>query len=186
MGAAHGPYLDGQGRYINQDVDPADAGDGVGTLLAYLERQRATMAWKCGGLDAAALRATHPPSSLTLGGVLKHLARFEDDMSTEWLQGEPQLPPWNAVDWENDHEWDWRTAAEDEPAELYARWQAAVDRSRDLFARAASQPAGSRPTEAPSLTYILCNMIEEYARHNGHADLIRESVDGLVGQDPPT
>jgi hypothetical protein len=185
MAADRGPFLDAQGRFIPQDVDPADAGDGVATLLGYLERQRATMAWKCGGLDAAGLRATHPPSVLTLGGVMKHLARFEDDMSTEWLAGEPQLAPWNEIDWSTDHAWDWRSASDDEPAELYARWQAAVDRSRARFAAAADRPAGSRPADAPSLTYILLNMIEEYARHNGHADLIRESVDGLVGQDPP-
>ena len=191
MGAEQGPYLDAHGRYIAQDVDPADAGDGVGTLLAYLERQRATLAWKCGGLDAAGLRATHPPSSLTLGGVLKHLARFEDDMSTEWLSGEPQLAPWNAVDWENDHEWDWRTAADDEPLALYARWRDAVARSRALFAAAMAdggpaRRAGGPDSPAPSLRYILLNMIEEYARHNGHADLIREAIDGRVGHDPPS
>ena len=178
-------YLDAQGRYVASDVDPSDAGDQVGTLLSYLERQRATFAWKSGGLDAAGLSATHPPSSMTLGGMLKHLARFEDDMSTEWLSGEPQLAPWNAVDWDADHAWDWRTAGEETPAQLYTRWQEAVDRSRTLFAAAAADP-DARPSEAPSLSYILVNMIEEYARHNGHADLIRESVDGLVGHDPPT
>jgi hypothetical protein len=185
MVAEHRPFLDEQGRYVGRDVDPTDAGDAVATLLGFLERQRATLAWKVGGLDRAGLRATHPPSALTLGGALKHLARFEDDMSTEWLAGEPQLPPWSDVDWSSDHAWDWRTAADDEPADLYGRWQAAVDRSRERFAEAAAWQVGSRPAEAPSLTYILVNMIEEYARHNGHADLIRESIDGLVGQDPP-
>jgi len=175
-------YLDANGRYVARDVDPADAGDEVATLLGFLERQRATMAWKCAGLDAAGLRATHPPSVLTLAGVLKHLARFEDDMSTEWLSGRPQRPPWDAVDWAKDPTWDWRTAGDDPPAELYAGWQAAVDRSRALFAAAATKPPRSRPTGAPSLTYILANMIEEYARHNGHADLIRESVDGATGE----
>jgi len=185
MGAERVTYLDAQGRYVARDVDPEDAGDQLGTLLGYLERQRATLAWKCGGLDADGLRATHPPSSMTLGGMLKHLARFEDDMSTEWLSGEPQRAPWNEVDWAADHAWDWRTAGEESPSQLYARWQEAVDRSRALFAAAVAKPAGARPSEAPSLSYILVNMIEEYARHNGHADLIRESVDGLVGNDPP-
>jgi len=178
-------YLDAQGRYVARDVDPSDAGDQVATLLGFLERQRATLAWKCGDLDSAGLGATHPPSSMTLGGALKHLARFEDDMSTEWLRGLPQLAPWNAVDWDTDHASDWRTAGEEAPSELYARWQSAVDRSRALFATAVATPDRARPAAAPSLTYILVNMIEEYARHNGHADLIRESVDGLVGNDPP-
>src|SRR5687767_14483661 len=177
-GAERVTFLDAQGRYVAGDHEPSDAGDQVATLLGFLERQRATFAWKAGDLDAARLGANHPPSSMTLGGMLKHLARFEDDMSTEWLRGQPQRAPWNEVDWAADHAWDWRTASEDAPHQLYARWQEAVDRSRALFAEAVTR-SDARPEEAPSLSYILVNMIEEYARHNGHADLIRESVDGL-------
>ena len=177
-------YLDAQGRYVGGNPDPRDTGVEMTTLLDYLERQRATLAWKCGGLGAAQLRSTLGTSSMTLGGMLKHLARFEDDMATEWLNGQPQLAPWDAVDWDADHDWDWRTAAEDSPEQLYRRWQEAVDRSRARFAEAVASDE-ARPAGAPSIAYILINMIEEYARHNGHADLIRESVDGLVGHDPP-
>jgi hypothetical protein len=173
--------------------EPLIAGDEAATLLNFLERQRATFAWKTGGLDASGLRATLSPSALTLGGMLKHLARFEDDMSTEWLHGRQQLPPWNTVDWDSDHDWDWRSATDDSPAQLYALWHDAVARSRALLAEALAGGDPGRPgttitnarTELPSLRYILINMIEEYARHNGHADLIRESIDGLVGHDPP-
>lgn len=171
--------------------EPPIAGDEAAILLGFLERQRATFAWKTGGLDAEGLRATLGPSSMTLGGMLKHLARFEDDMSTEWLFGQEQRPPWNSVDWEADHDWDWRTAADDSPEQLYALWGDAVARSRALFAEALAERGPEWPGAAgsidgpPSLRYILINMIEEYARHNGHADLIRESVDGLVGHDPP-
>jgi hypothetical protein len=127
---------------------------------------------------------------MTLGGMLKHLTRFEDDMSTEWLHGREQLPPWNGVDWDADPAWDWRSAADDSPAELYALWRDAVTRSRALLAAAMAgggpaRRAGGPDSPAPSLRYILLNMIEEYARHNGHADLIREAIDGRVGQDPP-
>ena len=88
---------------------------------------------------------------------------------------------------------DWTSASEDSPDQLYARWREAVSRSRALFADALADGGPGRQgtvasnpgVELPSLPYILLNMIEEYARHNGHADLIRESVDGLVGQDPP-
>jgi hypothetical protein len=174
-------------------LDPPIASDEASTLLGFLERQRATFAWKCEGLDEAGLRATLGPSSMTLGGMLKHMARFEDDMSTEWLVGREQLAPWDTVDWDADHDWDWRTAAADSPEELYALWRDAVARSRALFAEALAEgDLGRRATGStgsggalPSLRYILLNMIEEYARHNGHADLIRESVDGLVGHDPP-
>jgi Protein of unknown function (DUF664) len=185
-------YLDAQGHYLERQPrpDPPPSADEIATLLGFLERQRATFAWKCGGLDTVGLRATLAPSAMTLGGMLKHLARFEDDMSTEWLHGRAQLPPWNTVDWDADHDWDWRTAAGDAPDELYARWQAAVTRSRSLFAEALADGGQERQAMAarfgiPTLHYILINMIEEYARHNGHADLIRESVDGLVGHDPP-
>ena len=130
---------------------------------------------------------------MTLGGMLKHLARFEDDMSAEWLHGEEQRPPWNAVDWNADPAWDWRSAADDTPEQLYARWQEAVERSRSRITAALAdggpQRQGRGISDArgalPSLRYILINMIEEYARHNGNADLIREAVDGLVGHDPP-
>jgi hypothetical protein len=184
-------YLDDQGRYLSEQgrPEPPIAADETATLLGYLERQRATFAWKAGGLDVAGLRATLGSSPMTLGGMLKHLARFEDDMSTEWLLGQEQRSPWSAVDWDADHAWDWRTAADDAPEQLYRQWQDAIVRSRALFAEelaggieaSASNALGPRP----SLRYILINMIEEYARHNGHADLIRESIDGLVGHDPP-
>jgi Protein of unknown function (DUF664) len=124
--------------------------------------------------------------------MLKHLARFEDDMSSEWLHGREQLPPWNAVNWDVDHDWDWRSATGETPEHLYTLWQDALVRSRSMFAEALADGDMERRAEInrtrdmlPSLRYILINMIEEYARHNGHADLIRESVDGLVGQDPP-
>jgi hypothetical protein len=107
-------------------------------------------------------------------------------MSAEWLHGREQLPPWNTIDWGAQHDWDWRSASEDSPGQLYAMWRDAVARSRALFAAAAGDgPERRGGDRLPTLRYILLNMIEEYARHNGHADLLREAVDGLVGNDPP-
>ncbi len=181
-------YLDEQGRYREElgRPDPPMDGDEITTLVGFLERQRATFAWKVGGLDEAGLRQTVGASSMTLGGAIKHLARFEDDMSAEWLHGREQLPPWNTIDWGAQHDWDWRSASEDSPGQLYAMWRDAVARSRALFADAAADgPERRGGDRLPTLRYILLNMIEEYARHNGHADLLREAVDGLVGNDPP-
>jgi hypothetical protein len=129
---------------------------------------------------------------MTLGGLLKHLARVEYHNASEWLLGETR-PPWDAVDWRADHDWDWRTAADDTPEELYAVWRDAVARSRSLIGAALAEGGpdfsakGLRDARGNTagLRWVLVNMIEEYARHNGHADLMRESIDGLVGNDPP-
>jgi uncharacterized damage-inducible protein DinB len=167
------------------------AGDERDTLLGALERERRYVAWKCGDLSSAGLRATLGPSTMTLGGLLKHLALVEDDMFSVKLRGRPPHPPWDTVDWDADPDWEWRTAADDRPEQLMAQWQAAVDRSRTLVAEAIADGGlgqlgsyTSRSGQAPSLRRLLMDMIEEYARHVGHADLIRESVDGLVGEDP--
>jgi uncharacterized damage-inducible protein DinB len=176
--------LDEQGR-----PEPPLAADEIATLLGFLEFQRATLAWKCAGLDTAGLRATVGVSSMTLGGMLKHLACVEHSWFSRALHGQDPQPPWDTVDWKADPDWDWHSAAEDSPEQLFALWQDAVARSRALVTAAlAGGDLGqlARRTwpdgRAPSLRWILCHMIEEYARHNGHADLIRESVDGLTGE----
>ncbi len=172
--------------------EPPVAGDETATLLGSLERQRATLAWKCGGLDAAGLRATVGASSITLGGLLKHLAAVEDDYFSGRLHGRDPGPPWNTVDWDADPDWEWHSAAEDTPAQLLTLWRDAVARSRSSVAEALADDGLAQLARrtwpdgrAPSLRRILIDLIEEYARHVGHADLIRESVDGLVGEDPP-
>jgi uncharacterized damage-inducible protein DinB len=166
--------------------EPPLAADEAGTLLGFLEYQRATLAWKCSGLDAVGLQATVAASSMTLGGMLKHLARVEDLWFSQRLRGRDAVPPWDTADWAEE----WHSAAEDTPEELLALWQDAVARSRVRVAEAMAEggldrlatgiPSSWGP-EPPSLRWILVHMIEEYARHNGHADLLRESVDGATG-----
>lgn len=104
-------------------------GDEALTLLGSLERQRATLAWKCADLDAAGLRATVGRSAISLGGLLKHLALMEDLNVTRDLAGQALPPPWNARD-PGAEGWEWRSAAEDGPEQLYRLWDAAVARSR--------------------------------------------------------
>lgn len=98
-------------------------------------------------------------------------------------------PPWDAHDWEADLDWEWRSAAEDTPEQLFARWQETMDRSRSLFGAGAGRrragPTGPaqryrRPGAQPPLNPRA--QIEEYARHDGHAYLFRESVDGRTGE----
>jgi uncharacterized damage-inducible protein DinB len=177
--------LDEQGR-----PEPPLADDENATLLGFLEFQRATLAWKCAGLDAAGLGATVAHSSMTLGGMLKHLANVEDLWCSQRLHGRDPAPPWDTVDWKADPDWDWHSAAEDTPEQLHALWEDTVARSRSLVTEALADGGPDRLAAwiddwygvAPSLRWILVHMIEEYARHNGHADLLRESVDGLTGE----
>ncbi|MET8863999.1 DinB family protein [Nonomuraea sp. NPDC004580] len=175
---------DEQGR-----PEPPLAADELGTLVGYLEFHRATFAWKCAGLDAAGLKATVGASTMTLGGMLKHLAYVEDHWFSRMLHDRPGQPLWTTVDWKADQDWDWHSAAADSPEDLHALWQDAVTRSRHLLDEALAAGGLDQPARrtwpdgrAPSLRWILVHMVEEYSRHNGHADLIRESVDGLTGE----
>ena len=176
--------LDEHGR-----PEPSPAADEVTTLLGFLDYQRATLAWKCAGLDAAGLRATVAPSSMTLGGMLKHMALVEDLWFSRSLHGRDPEPPWGTVDWTADPDWDWHSAASDTPEQLHSLWWDAVIRSRSQVAKALADGGLDRLAQrawpdgrAPSLRWIVVHMIEEYARHNGHADLLRESVDGQTGE----
>jgi uncharacterized damage-inducible protein DinB len=176
--------LDEQGR-----PEPPLAADETATLLGFLDYQRATLAWKCAGLDAAGLGATVAASSMTLGGMLKHLAYVEDSWFSRSLHGRDRQPPWDTVDWKADPDWEWHSATEDSPEQLHRLWQDAVARSRSLVTEALADGGLERLARrtwpdgrAPSVRWILVHMIEEYARHTGHADLLRESVDGQTGE----
>lgn len=178
------PVLDEQGR-----PEPPQAGDEITMLLAFLDYQRATFAWKGNGLDATGLDTTVGASTMTLGGMLKHLAWVEDYWFSVRLHRNPPESSWDQADWDADEDWDWHSAAENAPAELHQLWQDAVGRSRSRISQALGEDGldglARKPWpngESPTLRWILLHMIEEYARHNGHADLIRESVDGQTGE----
>lgn len=178
------PTLDEQGR----PEPPMLAGE-VDTLLGFLEFHRATLAWKCAGLDAAGLSATTAASNLTLGGLLKHLASVEDYWFVERFAGRAPSDPWRAVDWAQTPDWDLTSAAEDAPQDLRALWEESVARSREITTAAlasgdldAVERGAGRDGGRVNLRWILVHLIEEYSRHNGHADLLREAVDGMRGE----
>ena len=173
-------------------LEPPADGTEVDTLIGSLERQRRTFRWKCGDLGADDLRATAAASTMTLGGLLKHMALVESLYFTLRLLGRDPGAPWNAVDWDNEDDWEWASAAEDSPEELYALYDASVTRARANLAEALADGDLGKPIaeawgdgRAPSIRRTIVDIIEEYARHTGHADLLREAVDGLVGEDPP-
>ncbi|MBC3762001.1 DinB family protein [Quadrisphaera oryzae] len=165
-------------------TDPPVAADEATTLVGFLDFLRDTVALKTDGLSAEQLAAVHPPSSMTLGGMLKHLAYVEDQWVGHVLLGSPPAPPWDEAPWDDDPDWDWHSAATDDPAALRGLWRSAVQRSRtdlpldDLGRLSALERRGERV----SVRYVLVHLVEEYARHAGHADLLREAVDGSTGE----
>jgi hypothetical protein len=172
--------------------EPPLAGTETEHLIGALDRLRTTFRWKADDLDAAGLAARIGASSLTLGGLIKHLALCEDFMFTTKLSGAPVGAPWEGSDWDSDNDWEFTSAADDSPELLYELWDAAVERSRTRLCTALvdggldqvvhmAHPDGRHA----SLRRLVCDLIEEYGRHTGHADLLREAVDGRVGEDPP-
>jgi hypothetical protein len=170
-------------------IEPDVAGDEWATLNGFLDYQRATFAWKIAGLDTEQLARPLPPSTMTLAGLIKHLAYVEDDWFGGCLRGAPRREPWASVDWAATPDWEWDSAIGQDPAELHALWEGAVMRARSV-ALTAYETGGLgqkavrvwRDGRSPSLRWILTHLIEEYSRHNGHADLLREAADGQVGE----
>lgn len=162
-------------------IDPPLTGDERETLTAYLDYHRATLAWKCEGLtDEQLRRASMPPSTLSLLGLVRHMAEVERHWFRRVLNGEeiPHL-------WSDSHDFQ---AAYDTTgcgrAEAFAAWEAEVAHSRRIEAEAPSlDVTATVPSwgKEASLRMLLLHLVHEYARHNGHADLLREAIDGATG-----
>ena len=172
--------------------EPPFAGSETEHLLAAFDRLRITFRWKADGLDRAGLSTRLGSSGLTLGGLLKHLAAQEDHNATVKLTGEPLDPVWDDNGWDEDDDWEFASAADDSPEELYALYDGAVLRARERYAAALADGGLDRPIAASfgpgqnaNLRRLLFDMLEEYGRHTGQADLLREAVDGRAGEDPP-
>ena len=167
-------------------LDPDPAASEAELLAQYLDYQRATMLAKTEGLDASQLGYQHPPSALTLAGVLYHLAHVEETWMEFRFLGLREREPWAGVDWDTDPDWEFHAAARLEPDELRQRYRDACDGSRKALAEAASLDQQSvrtlRDGRHFSLRWVLLHLIEETARHAGHADLLREAIDGSVGE----
>ena len=168
-------------------TDPDLRADERTMLVQFLDFHRATLISRIEGLTIEQLSVTRPPSELTLAGLIKHLALVEDTWFVERMAGRPAPEPWLSAPFDDDEDWDFHSAVDDTPEELLALYRAACDRSRAVVAEHddldALSVVPSRSDEGLfSLRWILLHMIEETARHNGHADLLRESIDGLTGE----
>jgi uncharacterized damage-inducible protein DinB len=164
---------------------PPVQGDERATLTAFLDYYRALIVDKASGLSQEQANRALPPSSLTLAGIVHHLAVVEHWWFHEFFTGADRLEPWASVDWEADWDWDFHVAPELELQVILDRYADACARSRRVTDAAGSLDQLSERTDRDgrhrSLRWILVHMIEEVARHAGHADLIRESIDGATG-----
>ena len=176
---------------MDHEISPVELAEEPGralterdTLMNFLAYFRSVLIRKAVGLDSVQLNTPIGPSSLTIGGLVKHMAFVEDHWFHSVLAGHDYPEPWASADWDTSPDWEFDTAPDDSPAELLAQFRTSVARSdvaiaavHDVDALAAKQSHG----EPTNLRWIMIHMIEEYARHCGHADLIRESIDGTTG-----
>ncbi|WTG92693.1 DinB family protein [Kitasatospora sp. NBC_01560] len=165
-------------------TDPPLAADETTMLTAWLDFHRATLAHKCEGLNAAQLRLRSvPPSSLSLLGLVRHMAEVERFWFRAILVGEDTGP--DGLYWSKEHpdgDFDLVDTADAEAD--FAVWQGEIAAARRACAGLSPDTVGKRDRrgEPVTLRWILMHMVEEYARHNGHADLLRELVDGTTGE----
>jgi len=177
---------------VDADSSHAPSSAEADALRSVLERNRRTFAWKTSDLDQDGLRATTAASSMTLGGLVKHMALVEADWFAVKLAGQEYGAPWDGVDFDADPDWEWRTGALDPPDELQALWRNAVERSRQVLDEVLRERGVGGAASFPwpdgrtaTVRAVVLDMIEEYARHTGHADVLREAVDGRVGENAP-
>ncbi|MBD0293177.1 MAG: DinB family protein [Jiangellaceae bacterium] len=169
--------------FVHPDDDPRTDGGFDGeraTLVGFLRDQRLTLELKCSGLDAEQLaRRSVPPSTMSLLGLVRHLAGVEQAWFRQRMAGQDVSRHYRT---ESDRDADFNGAVADPDvvAEAWATWRAEVAFAEQFVADAPD--LGIVGTEGDALREVLVHMIEEYARHNGHADLLRERIDGRVGQ----
>ncbi|WP_197028973.1 DinB family protein [Blastococcus sp. URHD0036] len=163
---------------------PKDASETV-QLTGFLTYQRDTMLLKTEGLAREQLGRRLPSSSLTLAGLVHHLALVEESWAVERFAGQPSPEPWAGIDWEATPDWEFDRALDLDPEELRERYRLACRRTDEVVAATGDLDALSVPLpdgQRFSLRWMLLHLLEETSRHNGHADLLREAIDGATGE----
>jgi len=159
--------------------DPPFVLDERPMLESWLEYHRETLEWKCEGLSVEQLRERAvPPSTMSLIGLVRHMAEVERNWFRRVLTGENAPPLYCSKD---DRDGDFDNVDDADVDEAFTTWSAECDAARTLAAQHALDDIATSAGEEISLRWILVHMIEEYARHNGHADLFRQRLDGSVG-----
>ena len=152
------------------------------TLESWLDFHRTTLAMKCEGLDdEQAAAASVPPSGVTMTGLVQHMAEVERNWFRRVLAGEHAPPIYDPQADPDGPDGGFDLARDATLRDALATWRAEIARAREHCAARALADTGRFMEQAVSLRWIYVHMIEEYARHNGHADLIRERIDGATG-----
>ncbi len=159
-------------------IDPPFIGSERELLTTFLDYHRQTLLWKAEGLSDADLRRMMTPSGLSLLGLIKHLAYVERSWFQHVFAGEDVSFPWT----KEDPEADFRIESDETTQAIFTLYQAEAKRSREIVAASSLDDTAHRGKDKPSLRWIMIHMIEETARHNGHADLMREAIDGQTGE----
>ena len=163
---------------------PENTGDERATLTGFLDYQRGTLEWKCAGLSPEQLaRRASPPSTLSLLGIVRHLADVERTWFRRRIASE-SVPPIFFTETEPDLDFDGAVGDPEVVATAFSAWRREVARAREITSSVKLDDTFVRPGtgETLSVRWLLTHMIEEYARHNGHADLLREAIDGQTGE----
>ena len=159
--------------------EPPYLGDETGTLAGFLDFHRATLLWKLEGLDDERLRRPMVPSGTSLLGMVKHLAYVERWWFQQVWAGREATYPFT----DEDPDADWRVEPSETTADILALYRGECDASREIVAAASSlDEVAHHPRRELSRRWILVHMIEETARHNGQADILREQLDGTTGE----
>jgi uncharacterized damage-inducible protein DinB len=162
---------------------PPKSGTESETLVGYLDYYRAIIIDKASGLSREQANTTLGPSNLTVINLVHHLALVEHLWFHVFFAGGEPLDPWAEI-WDDDPDWEFHHSGEFDPDEILRRYAVEIERSNAIIEATDDLDAlsvGDRNGERFSLRWILAHMLEETARHAGHADLIRESIDGETG-----
>lgn len=163
---------------------------GEGEMLLFaLDRVHRQFAWKSGGLTQEQLGTRHPPSGVTIAGTIVHLAKVEE-MWTASAAGRAPDPPTTGPEPSTACDAEWTTAAESPPEELYALWYETIGRCRREWSELVRDGGldvlvQDDPEYQVSRRRRLVDILEENLLHTGQTSIVREAIDGLVGNDPP-
>jgi hypothetical protein len=157
--------------------------DELGTLTGLLEWYREGVLVKVEGLSARHASAAPLRSATTIAGLVKHLALVEDSWMTHRFAGHPEPEPWASAPWDDDRDWEFTSAPREPFDDVVALYRAACERSRAVVTGHGPEDLAALADPRPfNLRFVLAHLVEETARHLGHLDVLRELLDGTVGE----